>query len=297
LRWLLRVVTKPLKRLRQLAYLCRHPLDHYRCVSAIRHSRIANDRSISFKYLGDHLALSLRPAQRRTALATHYELLPGLLRTTALDGLRDGLVIWRKKVGDRPALSITLEPSSLAPMEGELQLRFSYRSDLCVLTFLLASGDVFGVGPAPILFIGGVQGRLGGREELREASRLNGEVSPAAMLLLAIQAVARAMGVGEIIAIGEDDHISLSYARSSINFDYRRIWTEAGGVRRGFHYGIPFETPARPLTETSRSHRSRTRRKRAAKSILRQSIELRLRYLIRGPLTAWPKHDLGGATV
>ena len=272
---------RALKRLRQLTYLCCHPIEHHRCASVVRKSRIAHCARTPFKYLGDHLALSLRPTQRRRALATHYELLPNVLRSIAKQGLRDGLSIWCKDVGDGPPLSITLEPSRLAPMEGELQLRFSYRSDLCVLTFLLASGDVFGAGSAPILFIGGMQGGIGCREELREACRLNGEISAATLLLLAVQAIGCAMGVGQIIGIGEENHISMSYARSKINFDYARIWTQAGGVRRGDHYRIPFVTPNRPLTETCRSHRSRTRRKRAAKDILRQSIEIRLRHLIR----------------
>jgi uncharacterized protein VirK/YbjX len=275
------VPKKALKRLRQLAYLCCHPVEHHRCASAVRRSRIAHGARIPFKYLGDHLALSLRPTQRRRALASHYELLPNVLRSAAKEGLRDGLAIWRKDVGNGPPLAITLEPSRLAPMEGELQLRFSYRSDLCVLTFLLASGEPFGAGSAPILFIGGMQGGVGCREELREACRLNGEISAAAMLLLSVQAIGSAMGVRQIIAIGEENHVSMSYARSKINFDYRQIWTQAGGVRRGDHYRVPFVTPARQLTETCRSHRSRTRRKRAAKDILRQSIEFRLRHLIR----------------
>ena len=256
---------KALKRLRQFTYLCCHPVEHHRCASAVRQSRIAHGARIPFKYLGDHLALSLRPTQRRRALVSHYELLPNVLRSAAKDGLRDGLTIWRRDAGEGPPLAITLEPSRLAPMEGELQLRFSYRSDLCVLTFLLASGEAFGAGSAPILFIGGMQGGFSCREELREACRLNGEISAAAMLLLAVQAIGRAIGVRQIIAIGEENHVSMSYAQSKINFDYCRTWTQAGGIRRGDHYRIPFVTPIRLLTETCRSHRSRTRRKRAAK--------------------------------
>jgi uncharacterized protein VirK/YbjX len=277
---------KPLKRLRQAAYLCCHPIGHFRCAAAIRKSRIAVSASTSLKYLGDHLALSLRPHQRRRALASHYTILRAVLRSSARRALPQGLSIWRKDVGSDSPLSITLERSTIAPMEGELQLRFSYKSNLCVLSFLLASGDVFGVGHSSVLFVGGVQGFMGGREEVREAARLNGEIAPTAMLLLAVQAIGRAFGVGEIIGIGEDDHVSLGYARSKVVFDYRRIWIEAGGVRRGFHYGIPFETPQKPLLETARSHRPRTRRKREAKHLLRLSIEQRVRQLISTPAIA-----------
>jgi len=277
---------KPLKRLRQIAYLCCHPISHFRCAAAIRNSRMAYDAATSLKYLGDHLALSLRPQQRRRALASHYTIFPAVLRLSARKALPQGLPIWRKHVGPGAALSITLEKSTLAPMEGELQLRFSYKSNLCVLTFLLASGEVFGAGHSSVLFVGGLQGFMGAREEVREAARLNGEIAPSAMLLLAVQAIGRACGVGEIIGIAEDDHISLGYARSKVIFDYRRIWNEAGGVRRGLHYGIPFEAARKPLNETSRSHRSRTRRKREAKHRLRRSIDLRVRQLISTPANA-----------
>jgi uncharacterized protein VirK/YbjX len=246
---------------------------------------MAHDVLITLKYLGDHLALSLQAPQRRYALASHYEIMPGVLRPAALDALRQGLLIWRKNNGNGAPLLLTLEPSKLAPMEGELQLRFSFKSDLCVLTFLVAQGDAFGLDPSTILFVGGVQGRVGGREELREACKLNGEISPAAMLMLAVQAVARAIGVSEIIGIGEDDQISMDYSRPRISFDYHRFWTEAGGIRRGRHYGVPLETPHKPISETSPSHRSRTRRKREAKSRIRRSIETQLRRLINGPLT------------
>jgi uncharacterized protein VirK/YbjX len=261
------------KRLRQLGYLCGHPLDHFRCAAAIRRSRLAANPRVTLKYLGDHLALSLRPAQRRMALESHYEIMSGMLRQGSAGALGDGLLIWRKGLSDGQALSITLEPSKLAPMEGELQLRFSFRSDLCVLTFLIAHGEIFGVHQRTILFVGGVQGRVGARQEFREASKHNAEISPSAMLFLAVQAIARVMGVGEIIGIGEDDQISTAYSRPRIRFDYHRFWTGLGGLRQGAHYSIPLETPSKPILETSPSHRSRTRRKREAKWLLRQSIE------------------------
>jgi uncharacterized protein VirK/YbjX len=271
-----------LKRVSQLAYLGSHPISHHRCASAIRRSRLASDPLIPMKYLGDHLALSLRTWQRRLALMGHYNRLPALLPPNGDADPRTGILIWQKDgQGDYPPLSIVLETSRLAPMEGELQLRFSFRSDLYVLTFLLSPGDIFDMDCPTVLFIGGIQGRIGSREEMREASKLNGEISPAAMLILAVQAIAKVMRVDKLIAIGEDDHISMGYSRSKIKLDYGQFWIDAGGVRRGRHYVLPLETPQRPLSEISLSHRSRTRRKREAKQLVRQAIEARLQQLIR----------------
>jgi uncharacterized protein VirK/YbjX len=270
-----------LKRVRQMAYLSSHPVSHYRCAAVIRDSRLTTDPLTPLKYLGDHLALSLDTPQRREALMGHYDALPKLLHPLAGAELSDGLVIWERRIHpNAPALSLVLEPSKLAPMEGELQLRFSFRSDLYVLTFLLAPGHVFGLDCDRVLFIGGVQGTVGSREEMREASRLNCEISPAAMLIIAVQAIGNIMQVDELIAIGEDDHISMGYSASKIMFDYRRFWTEVGGTSCGRHYRLPLEPVQKPLSEVSLTHRSRARRRREAKGLVRKSIEDRLRQLI-----------------
>jgi uncharacterized protein VirK/YbjX len=265
-----------------MAYLGLHPFSHRQCALIIRDSRLAGDPIIPLKYLGDHLALSLSPPQRRRALTGHYATLPSVLHPGVQDELRNGILIWQKELSnDSPPLSIVLESSALAPMEGELQLRFSFKSDLYVMTFLLAPGEVFDMDCENVLFIGGIQGLINSREEMREAAKSNGEISPAAMLILAIQALGSVMRVGELLAIGEDDQISMGYSRQNISFDYGRFWTEAGGVPRGRHYGIPLETPQKPLSEISISHRARTKRKREAKRLIREAIENRFQQLIR----------------
>jgi len=278
---------KLFKRLRQFAYVGSHLLSHLRCALTVRRSGFASDNLISLKYLGDHLALSLTTSERREALMGHYAALPELLNGVGSGRLSEGIAVWRRDVGiGQPPLSITLEPSHLAPMEGELQLRFSHQQDLYVLTFMIAPGRVFGAACERVLFVGGVQGIFGARREMRAASKLNDEISPAAMLILAVQAIGKAVQAGEIIAIAEDDHISMGYSPASIMFDYGRLWTDVGGERRGRHYRVPFETQQKPLSQISLSHRARTRRKREAKRLISQSIALRLRTLIRAPKTA-----------
>ena len=212
----------------------------------------------------------------------HYAALSKLVRSTSGGGFAQRVLIWQKVLhGEDAPLSIVLEPARLAPMEGELQLRFSFKSDLYVLTFLLAPGQVFDLDCRNILFIGGVQGRIGAREEVREASRLNGEISPAAMLVLAVQAIGRVMRVDGLIAIGEDDHISMGYSPAKIMFDYRRLWTEVGGKRVGAHYRLPLQTVHKPLSEISLSHRRRTKRKREAKKLVSESIERALEQMMQ----------------
>lgn len=270
---------KLVKRVRQLARLGAHPVKYRHCLRIVRDSGLATDHLAALKYVGDHLALSLSAAQRREALESHYALLPRLLRPGLKHALRGGALIWSKQVaGDLPPLSISLEPSKLAPMEGELQLRFSFKTDLCVLTFLIAPGHIFGANIATVLFIGGLQGRIASRDEIREASRANDEVSPAAMVILSVQLLAKIMQMDALIAITDAEHISRRY--SKITFDYARIWREAGGVPLGPFYRLPLESPQKPLSEIPRSHRYRTRRRREAKKAIRTAIETRLRQLV-----------------
>src|SRR5947209_19880546 len=106
---------KPLKRLRQIAYLCCHPIGHFRCAAAIRSSRMADSAATSPKYLGDHLAISLRPQQRPAALASHYTILTAVLRSSTRRALPRGVSIWRQYVVLGPSLPITLARPSLSP--------------------------------------------------------------------------------------------------------------------------------------------------------------------------------------
>ena len=279
-----------MKRVRQLAYVSSHPVDHRRCYAVIRDSGLVADRLTPLKYVGAHLALSLSVSERRQALAWHYDLLPRLLRPGLERELHNGMLIWQKEVGDdSPPLSIYLEPSRLAPMEGELQLRFCFKSDLCVLTFLLAPGRIFDAGTTNALFVGGLQGRFASRDELREACRLNDEISPATLLILAVQAITKITRIGALVAISDEDHISRSY--STFKFDYAGMWCDAGATQIGRYYRLPLETPQKPLATVQRSHRSRARRRREAKTAIREKIESRLCQLITPlePSKASPK--------
>jgi len=274
-------VRKLLKRVRQAAYVGAHPLPHRACANVIRSSRLPFDFKTSLKYVGDHLALSLSTSQRRDVLVAHYSTFPSFLRPPCLAELGQGITIWEKFIDDDlPYLRITLERSKLAPMEGELQLLFSFRTDLYVLTFSVGPGEVFGAESGTVLFIGGVQGRFASREEVREAARLNSELSPRSLLVLAVQALARAIDVDEIIAVGEDEQVSRAYAQSLISFDYAQFWKKLGGVRVGRHYRLPMESPQKPLALVSASHRSRARRRREIKNAIQESLDIRFRQLI-----------------
>jgi len=210
----------------------------------------------------------------------HYRDLPRFLRGVG-DRKADKIILWERRTGDdRPPLRIFLERSSFAPLEGEMQLRFSFGSDLFFLTFLFARGRTFGSLPGRQLFIGGVQGAFSRRADMREAAKLNGEIAPAPMLLIAIRALAKVLALNGVIAIAEDEQVARCYSPEHIKLDYRGFWTGAGGARAGSFYHLPLEVEERPLLETPITHRARTRRKRAAKRKIREAIEERIEELL-----------------
>ena len=271
------------KRARQLFHLGRDPIGHWRFSRRLEALGGGVHRYASFKYLGDYLALPMTVGDRRRALIGHYEAIDRSGLAARKASLNAGILLWQGEVADdKPPLRIYLEPARLAPMEGELQLRFAFRSDLFFLTFILSSGEPFDVNAASILYIGGAQGGYQCRAETREAAKRNGEISPAAMLMIAVQALVRTMQVDGLIAVSANHQISRSYAHDQIKLDYHCFWTEAGGTRHSRYYHLPRDTVSKSLGEISQTHRARTRRKREAKAVVRAQIEQRLTDLLCG---------------
>ena len=272
------------KRGRQLGFLSLNLVGHWRSKEAIQRSRgvAADDSWTPFKYLGDYLSLSMSTTARRQALTGHYLWLGSLACASArYVSWRDSIVLW--ELGQREphgSLRIFLEPARLAPMEGELQLRFSSgRRNLFTLTFLFAPGDLFGCPADTVLFIGGAQGGVDCRIEMRQAAKDNGEISPAAMLLLTVRALAKVLDIGQIFAVAEEDQISKGYASDKVKFDYHSFWSKVAGVRHGTFYKLFNESVEKPLNEIPITHRARTRRKRERKARIRETIEARLQLL------------------
>ncbi len=269
------------KRARQLFHLGLDPVGHWRFSKRLEVLGGREHRYSTYKYLGDYLALPMKVGNRRRALISHYEAIDRSGLAASKAALQAGILLWQGEATDgQPRLRIYLEPARLAPMEGELQLRFAFRSDLFFLTFILGSGEPFDVNAASILYIGGAQGGYRCRAETREAAKLNGEISPAAMLMIAVQALVRAMRVEGLIAVNANHQIARSYAHEQIKLDYHRFWTEAGGTRDNRYYYLPRDTVPKSLGEVSQSHRSRTRRKREAKAVVRAQIEQTLTELM-----------------
>lgn len=264
------------RRIEQLLYLASHPIDHWRITQRLRTVQSGADRYTRFKYLGNYLALGMRIKDRGRALNSHYKLLDKVWTGATQAQLRDGIVVWERQVSnDQPPLRIILE-TARASREGELRLRFTFRSELFKITFLLSDGEPFQTDAKTVLFVGGAQGGSNCREETREASKHNGEIAPSVMLLMAVQELAKLIEAEAVIAVRTRDQLSSKYASTQMQLDYDSFWISAGAILQSNYFRLPLENLSKSLSDLTHPHRRRTQRKGKMKAIVRAEIRLRL---------------------
>ena len=265
-------VRKPMRRLRQIAYLMSHLPDHFRCAKLVRSAPAGPSRLGALKYLGDYLALGLGPKERMNALACHHETIQRFPAASKLE-LADGTVIWSSRPAGHPPLRMILEPAG-STLEGELRLSFTYNVDLFRMIFAVVPGSICGGGHWPAICIGELKGAFDAREEMREASKLNSGISPRTMLVLAIQGLAQAWGIREIYVVRSACQIASQ--TDGVHFDYDRFAAELGAERGERFHLLPIDMTEKPLSDVPPSHRSRARRRREAKAAIRASIRDRV---------------------
>lgn len=233
-----------------------------------------------FKHLGNYLARSLDRVQRLQALGHHHAFLYDRRHDGPADMWTGRFVLWTTGDEEGRTHEVLLQPAHLAPMEGESEL--SFRLDgkrLYTLTFSFVNGADLGVGDAPVLLIGGMQGAYWAREELRYAARRNGEIAPPTMLLLAASVLAEALCDGVVAGPSNENQAAHGYVvdgRSS-SLDYDALWEQAGGQKNGSGFFlIPAASGDDADAPVTGKHRSRTRRRRQLRAALRSAMHARI---------------------
>lgn len=236
-------------------------------------------RSMPFanKYLSGYLAKSLNKRARRDALLHHYRCIasraaPGFLERT----LTDSYLLWSKTNGE-DSLAITLTFNSLSHYEGDLSVVFSSGDQkIFELSFAIVPGSAIGSSRPELLFIGRVQGVKDRFAEIKRATKACGDVAPQHMLVVTIQAIARALGITALADVTDEEQLA-NLPDKDFRFDYNAFWQNWVEHRaaRGF-YEIPIPLPQTALPEIESSHRRRTRKKREFKRQVAVDIAVRL---------------------
>jgi uncharacterized protein VirK/YbjX len=224
--------------------------------------------ALIFKYLGQYLANSFGTAARLRIMSHHYGTLAARLPDLGKLGFPPNeIVIWAHRV-ELDTFTIGLCMADIQFLEGDLSLAFSVNGvRLHQLSFTCIPGKEAALEAETALLVGGSQGFPGTSTLIRQASKTLGEISPAAMLILALQAVAEHLGANAILGItaAEQTSNSLRTNPEQAKSRYDSLWEMSGAEREGRFYRLPSGVARKDISHLSSSHRARARRKRELK--------------------------------
>jgi len=260
----------PRKRARQLLDLATHVPGLLALAARIRRAGFGyaarSEPALLFKYLGQYLANSFDTAARLRIMSHHYETLGVRFPDLGRFGFpQNGMLLWSRRA-DLDTFTIHLCMPAGNYLEGDLSLVFSVNgSPLHKLSFTCIPGNEAGVEPETALLIRGSQGFPGTVALIRQASKTNGEICPAVMLVLAAQALPKRLGADALLGVSADEQTSLRDHPEQAKSRYDALWEMSGGERRGSFYRLPDGVVWKDISHLSNGHRPRARRKRQLK--------------------------------
>jgi uncharacterized protein VirK/YbjX len=263
-------------RLVKIIYLVTHLRGYFRLREILRRDRRfcaePHCKWLNLKYVRIYAMRFMSTNDKYSCMAFHYNFVSGRLSSEVSKELLSGRThFWDTTVSGN-ALCIDLRRSTLTAIEGELVLNFVYNGRIIfMLTFSVVPGTCFGESAWPVIYVGGLQGRPSCREDIRAASKLNREIDPATMLLMALKSIGIAWNIETIVAVAATYQVSANAVESTIDSSviYDQFWVKSGGT--AFHdraYKIRTRSQRGAHDPVFGSHKSRTRRKRMAKDAL-----------------------------
>jgi uncharacterized protein VirK/YbjX len=263
------------KRLFQMGLAIRHfrgRSNLSKCLAASCFRDAVKDQpGIPYKFVGSYLAKFLSTEDRLRILTNHFQFFQDHFADSSNRVFPlHGLPVWSRTVGT-DVFSIKMTLPGMVFMEGDMCLLFSMNESLLhTMSFSFVPGELLGVDSHQAIFIGGSQGSRAEPGMHRVAAKSNGEISPATMLLLNLQALARALGIDDLVGVSAKDHSNryISSAPSIYLPAYDDFWQTNGGELRNSGYRMSAAISDKPITLATSSHRTRARRKRARKQEL-----------------------------
>jgi uncharacterized protein VirK/YbjX len=265
----------------QLSYLACYWRAHSLYVEKLKKFQISDiiphGSLLNYKYIGNYLAFSQGRRWRRDVIISNYQIIYNLMqRRGNSEFFTKSTVLWQLAPTEMlvDTLCITLQPSTVAPLEGEFELQFTVGEKLlATLTFVFASGKLVDTDHDAVCIVGSLQGGHDCRTEIRQASKVNGEISPFTMLILSVKALSQAMQIENVFGVSSHDQVALRGENRTTGLDYDAMWSREGGSAHpnGFHLLEP-QAMAKPLCLIPQSHRKRAQRKRDRKMQISREI-------------------------
>ena len=224
---------------------------------------------LPFKYLeGRYLAHGFTIDQQAACFLHHYRKLrrawPGEFLRRLHEG---GVALWemRDQFG---CYTVTLAPSRLFQDEGEMSLHLRVDGEaVFTLAFTVIPGAVVESEARDLMLISRVHGVPGMFPQVQQATRAMHDVAPAALLMAALQGVAKTLGVDAMAGVtGKNQR---SYTEPfTVRFleAYDAFFTGLGATLNAAGFFVcPLPPPQKPFSQVKAGHKLRTREKRAFK--------------------------------
>ncbi len=214
-----------------------------------------------------YLAMHLSPIAKLDAQLTHYTVVKNHFANAFFqNNILTGATIWENHDHDHDLVhAIVLKtPDKHAP-EGEFLLQYQINGySLHKMTFTITTGYSVGIRDTRSILIGGSQGAQGTARHTRQAVKLNNEVLPANILIIAIQALATVLKMESIAGISSHWQCSACVHNDPKEHysTYDHLWESNGGEFNGHFYIMPSRMIEKPICPASRSHRARSKKKR-----------------------------------
>ena len=222
-----------------------------------------------------YLARSFTEQEKYDCAHFHYSWLLdklGAARVSAL--IAKGVEIWRQE-RESVWYSADIRFEYWVAREGELTLEmYAHQTIICLLSFSVAPGRLFGFEAREAILISRLQGNPGQFEQVRAATRAMSEVSPKAALFAVLAGVAKAVGIDIVVGVAAANHVSfLPDKRELLERQYDDFFRGLDGTPlAGGFYVIDLSAPAKPLTLQKTGHRVRTKKKRLLKQQISEAV-------------------------
>jgi uncharacterized protein VirK/YbjX len=247
---------------------------------------VENNPGFAFKYIvPNYLARGLTVRERATCFLHHHGRMHAILSECALRQILQGEVTLHEidKGDNRFALTIC-QARYPFDKEGELIINLKVNGKIVfILSFTIVPGWVVRSKVAQIVLLTCLQGISNCYPQIKLATKSLHEVGPSALLLAALEGVADAFGIGEIVAVGATNQsfyckeFAASFKSAYDEFFAQLVMTKTA---EGF-FCCPVPIEDKPLEFIKQGHKLRTKGKRAFKQQIRLACASRFLRLAR----------------
>jgi hypothetical protein len=230
---------------------------------------VFSNQSFAFKYLiQNYLARGFSVDQRVACFLYHYHRLNAALPDSLLRRILQEDVTIHEIPEDPNRFIVTMGMSRPIIKEGELSIHLRVDGKIVfVLSFTIVPGWVVNSQAAEVLLISRLQGVKGAFSQISQATKTLHDVAPDSLLFAALQGVANAFGITEIVSVSATRQ-SCYIQETAADFmeAYDNFFSGLGIPKddAGF-FRIPLPFQEKPLALIKHGHKIRTREKRAFK--------------------------------